>query len=96
MKLKPSTAFVVAPVAALAVIVAGGCAQKAKGTQDSPVDQVFTDNKPAQIINFPNHFMNVAVKCDHHGNLVYANTREGSTPIIVPAPKVCPADWPTP
>lgn len=78
------------------VVLVGGCAQKSNGTQDSPVDQKNTDNRPAQIINFPDGYFNVAVKCDHHGHLLYSNTRDGAQVAAIADSKTCPADWPTP
>jgi type IV pilus biogenesis protein CpaD/CtpE len=80
-------------IAAAAVTVAllAGCAQKDHGTQDAPVDQNHTDNTPAQIINFPDKFENVAVKCDHHGHRIYSTTRNAE-PVVVADPS-CPSDW---
>jgi hypothetical protein len=80
--------------ACLTVVVAmTGCAQKSNGTQDAPVNQQLTDNTPAEIINFPDKFANVAVKCDHHGHRIYSTTRQAQ-PVVV-ADSSCPSDWPS-
>jgi hypothetical protein len=81
-------------LAAAAVVVAlAGCAQKSHGFQDSPVNTHLTDNSPAQIINMPNRFANIAEKCDHHGHRVYSTTRDGSALTVIADPS-CPSDWP--
>lgn len=82
-------------VTALVAVSLVGCAQKSHGFQDSPVNQKYTDNSPAQIINFPDQYFNVAEKCDHHGHMLYSNTRDSDTQIVNDL-KDCPDDWPTP
>jgi hypothetical protein len=80
-------------LALFAALALAGCAQANHGTQDSPVDRTNTDNSPAQILNFPDGFFNVAEKCDHHGHRVYSNTRDGAQVAVI-EDKACPADWP--
>ena len=39
------------------------------------------DDSPAEVINFPDQFANVAHKCDGHGHRVYSTTRQA--PVVV-------------
>lgn len=60
------------PAAALLLfaVVAGGCSAKTKERgQDSPVGQ--RNDAPADVINYPDGFGNVAHKCDGKGHRVY-------------------------
>lgn len=83
-------------LAALAVVALAGCgAQKDHAFQDAPPDQKYTDNSPAQVINFPDQYPNAVMKCDHHGHLLYATTRDNRPLQVVPS-KDCPNDWPAP
>lgn len=82
-------------VAVAAAALAGCGAQASHGIQDSPVSRQYIDNAPAQIINFPDGFANYAMKCDHHGNVLYSNTRDGDSAFAIPS-KDCPDDWPHP
>lgn len=50
-----------------------------RGRGDAPVGE--RDDTPAQVINFPDLFMNVAMKC-LGGNGIYTHTREGA-PVVV-------------
>jgi nitrous oxide reductase accessory protein NosL len=77
--------------AAIAAAALAGCSQANHGTQDSPVSRT-QDNTPAQIINFPDGFFNVAEKCDHHGHRIYSNTRDGAQVAVI-EDKACPSDW---
>lgn len=51
-----------------------------RGIRDSPVGH--KDNTPAEIINFPDKFHNVATKCNH-GNRIYTHTRSAAPPLVV-------------
>lgn len=56
-------------VAAAATLLLAGCSQKSQEQfQDAPRGQ--TNSVPADIIEMPDGFTNVATKCDH-GNRVY-------------------------
>lgn len=81
--------------AGLSLVALAGCSQKDHGTQDAPPDQKYTDNSPAQVINFPDGFPNGALKCDHHGHLILVNTRD-DMPMQWKDYKGCPDDWPAP
>jgi len=80
----------IAVVSAVAVIALGGCARKSAGTIDAPVaGNNGQDNTPAQIINMPNAWRNIATKCDvfQKGYRVYetrSNSNSNSNFIIVP------------
>jgi hypothetical protein len=45
------------------------------GTQDAGVGK--RDVGSADVLNFPNHFNNVAMKCDGHGNRVFVTNNNG-------------------
>jgi hypothetical protein len=51
----------------------------ARGRGDAPVGS--KDDAPAEVINFPDQFANVAHKCDGHGHRVYSTTRQA--PVVV-------------
>jgi hypothetical protein len=80
MHLRP----VLAAVLLFAVLSVGlaGCNNfnNKRGQGDAPVGR--TDDAPAEVINFPNKFANVADKCDGHGHRVYSTTREASVVVI--------------
>ncbi len=63
-------------------LVAGGCSSynDKRGKGDAPVAS--SDDSPAQVINFPDGFANVATKCDGHGHRIYVNTREAAVTVI--------------
>jgi hypothetical protein len=70
----------------LAAALVAGCNQynNDRGRGDAPVDRENTNDAPAYVINFPDKFHNVAVKCDPHGFRIFAHTRDGSPPVILP------------
>lgn len=71
-------------VAALAVgLVACSEHNDKRGRGDAPVGT--RDDSPARIINMPDQFANVAVKCDR-GNGLYVSTREAPPVVIVNDP----------
>jgi len=82
---KPSliTRFAVAG----ALVVAAGCADTSP-TGDAATGPV--DDTPAEVINFPNRYANVAHKCDGHGHRVYSTTRQ-APPVVVDDPTCGPA-----
>jgi len=77
----------IATVAVLAV----GCSgyNNARGKGDAPV--AGSDDSPAQIINMPDGFPNVATKCDGHGHRIFVSTHDktDSQPTVVTDPS-CP------
>jgi hypothetical protein len=76
-------------IAAMAlVLVTGGCSahNDARGRGDAPIGEY--DDTPAEVINFPDQFANVAHKCDGHGHRVYSTTRE-APPVVISDPS-CP------
>jgi hypothetical protein len=68
--------------AAAALILAAGC-RDTSSTGDAPTGPV--DDAPAQVINFPDKFANVAHKCDGHGHRVYSTTRV-APPVVIDDP----------
>jgi hypothetical protein len=71
-------------VAGLLLAVAlGACSNDEEGRGDAPVDQKNINDAPAYVINFPDSFHNVAVKCDPHGFRIFSHTRAGSPPVIL-------------
>lgn len=54
-----------------------------KGLGDANVGRY--DDSPAFVLNMPDTFMNVAIKCDPAGFRIYAHTREAA-PVVLPDP----------
>lgn len=77
--------FVLIVVLALAT----GCSEYEddRGKGDAPVQNRKGDDKAAVVINFPDGFANIAVKC-HKGNGLYVTTREAA-PIVVKDDPIC-------
>lgn len=82
----------IAGLALLAVISLAGCSgyRNPRGTGDSPVQQPVNSN-PAEVVEFPDGFMNVADKCDGHGHRVFVVTHTNNTvtPFVI-NDKTCP------
>lgn len=78
----------------LTAVVLAGCAQASHGTQDAPVNRHLTDNSQTQVINFPDQFPNVTMKCDHHGHRLFATTRNDQSALQIVTDPTCPKDWP--
>lgn len=74
--------LLVAAIAAGALVVAAGCSDTSP-TGDAPTGPV--DDAPAEVINFPDKFANVAHKCDGHGHRVFSTTRVAA-PVVVDDP----------
>lgn len=70
---------------AVAVLLVGTAAcsgyDNSRGKGDAPVSG--KDDSPAQVVNFPDGFANVAIKCDGNGFRIYTTTREAA-PVVVP------------
>lgn len=77
--------FTVVSALVLAVAISGTAACSGynddRGKGDAPVTN--QDDSPAQVINFPDGFANVAVKCDGNGFRIYSTTRV-APPVVVP------------
>lgn len=71
------------PVAALILLGCDSYNDK-RGRGDAPVGKY--DDSPAQIINFPDKFHNVAFKC-FGGNGIYTHTRPAPPIVIVNDPE---------
>lgn len=67
------------------VLTAGACGSQ--GKIDAPVDQSKTDNQAPFIVNSPNTFQNVALKCVNN-DLVATHTRE-APPVIIADASAC-------
>ena len=80
-----------ATVAVIAVLtlagVAAGCSKDRKGLGDAPVDKNRQDDQAPYIVNMPNGFMNVALKCVAK-DLLVSHTRVAA-PVIVPNSSAC-------
>ncbi len=70
-------------------LAAGGCSgfNNARGRGDAPIGPY--DDSPAEVLNFPDKFANVAHKCDGHGHRVYSTTRQA--PVVVVDDPTCGA-----
>lgn len=73
----------VAALAALSILTLAGCSEynDQRGKGDAPVQNRAGDDAPAVVINMPDGFSNIAVKC-LNGNGLYVTTREAA-PVIV-------------
>lgn len=72
-----------------------GCSgyNDARGRGDAPVGPANDD--AAEIVNFPDTFSGVAIKCDGHGHRLYVVTHEKSdVPVTVIADASCPGGVP--
>ena len=71
----------VAVAALVLASIAVGCSKDRKGLGDSPVDKGRHDDQAPYIINMPNGFMNLALKCVSK-DLVVSHTRQ-APPVVV-------------
>lgn len=78
------------PAAALALMA--GCSEynDDRGKGDAPVEDRNGDDKPAVVLNFPDSFANVAIKC-YGGTAVISTTREAPVQVI-PDATICDGD----
>ena len=74
----------------LPLMFLAGCSKRARGLEDAPIDQRHIDHSPAEVLDFPNQFGNITMKCDHHGHRVYSTTQKA---VAVIADNGCPTDW---
>lgn len=76
-------------VVALGLVVSG-CEgfKEQRGRGDAPVGR--GDDSPAEVLQMPDLFPNVAHKCDGHGNRVYVTqTKDTNALVIVPNQPSC-------
>lgn len=66
-------------------LTAGGCEET--GTRDAPINTGLQDNQAPFIVNMPNGYMNLALKC-LGGDLVIASTRE-APPVVIADATAC-------
>ena len=68
--------------AVLSVALLAGCSgfNDERGRGDAPIGPF--DDSPAEVVNFPDKFANVAHKCDGHGHRVYSTTRQAAVTVI--------------
>jgi hypothetical protein len=84
-------------LAAAATLGLGACSA---GHEDAAIEPGGIDNSPAQVVQFPSGFRNVAHKCDGP-NMVYSASRGQSTDavagsvFVVPNDPRCPGAKPT-
>lgn len=92
MKNRYSIWAVIIALMCLLVILATGCSEynDDRGRGDAPVQNREGDDKPAVVINFPDNFANVAIKC-YKGTAVISTTREAPVQ-IVPDSVMCNGD----
>ena len=67
-------------VGAVVLLTAGACEDR--GTGDAPVDRSLIDDQAPFIVNMPDGFMNLALKC-LGDDLIVAHTRQASPTIVV-------------
>lgn len=75
-------------VIAVVVLVASGCQgyNDKRGRGGAPIN-LPSDDSPAEVVNFPDKFHNVAFKC-MGVNGIYTHTREAA-PVVVPNDPMC-------
>jgi len=71
----------------LLVVTLGACASETHGTKDAPIDTSLQDNQAPFIVNMPDTFHNLALKCAG-GDLLISHTREGA-PIVAEDNALC-------
>lgn len=87
MRRKLYRAIVAAVVGLTAFMLLGAGACEHRGTVDAPIDESLQDNQAPLIINMPDTFMNLALKCVG-GDLVMAHTRNAA-PTVIPGADSC-------
>jgi hypothetical protein len=81
-----------AVLAVTGVVLVGCAAPERQNAHQSPSGNI--DRKPAEILAMPDHYNNVAIKCDHHGHRIYVTSNKSSAPsnITVISDETCPND----
>lgn len=72
-------------VGATVVLTAGACEDR--GTVDAPIDPQLQDNQAPFIVNMPDGYLNLALKC-LGDDLLVAHTRQAA-PVVVPDSDLC-------
>jgi len=81
-------AMALASVTAVVILTAGACEDR--GTRDAPIDTRLQDNTAPYIVNMPDQYENLALKC--LGNdLLVSHTRE-APPLVVEDADACVND----
>ena len=75
----------VGALGALLVLTAGACEDR--GTIYAPIDRNLQDNQAPYIVNMPDGYMNLALKC-LGDDLIVAHTRQAA-PIVVADSELC-------
>lgn len=70
----------------LAVLLTAGACEE-RGTRDAPIDARLQDNSAPFIVNMPNKYMNLALKCIGD-DLVIAHTRQAA-PVVIADSDAC-------
>jgi hypothetical protein len=85
LDIKTKTAMSVAVVATIVGLTAASCgADASKGVGDSSVNQTNINKAPANVIEFPDQFGNIAWKCAGHV-MVLSNTAHDEWGVVDPA-----------
>jgi hypothetical protein len=91
--MKRRTAITATIAAGIAVLILAGGAESCESTQDAGVNN--RETGPADLINFPDGYSNVAHKCDgpnmvyviYHGNFVEGPKPYGSVAVVAGDPR---------
>ena len=75
----------VALIVAVPIVAASSCERR--GTRDAPINARLQDNQAPYIVNEPDGFMNLALKC-LGGDLIIAHTRQGP-PVVLEDNELC-------
>ena len=67
------------------LLAAGACEER--GTKDAPIDPALQDNAAPFIVNMPDSYMNLALKC-LGDDLIIAHTREAA-PVVIGDSAAC-------
>ncbi len=78
---------------ALLAVLAVACSKEERGVVDAPIDPGLQDDSAPLIVNMPDKFMNLALKCIDT-TLVVSHTREAATVVIDDA-SLCQDDAPS-
>jgi hypothetical protein len=73
-------------------VLLGGCSEynDKRGKGDAPVEDREGDDKPAVVVNFPDGFANVALKC--YGGTGFVSTTREAPVQVVPDARWCDGD----
>jgi hypothetical protein len=85
-------ARVVVVAVAVLLLTAGACEDR--GTRDAPIDTSLQDNTSPYIINMPDGFMNLSLKC-LEDTLVVVHTRT-APPVLIDDSNLCREGGPIP